>query len=157
MVLDQVTIGSYPRDDVWTRWTDDGLTREGRARIWAPQDHGASAQVGEVTLGGWDVVPLDLEPGAQFQVELNATFGAQSYSRWVTFTATADESGPAYVAAVGPGAVEVPSGRRFKKPSYSGFVFGILVLAATTEQGTRCPPGIGALVTHADSDGVGPA
>ena len=72
----------------------------------------------------------------------------------VTFTATANEQ-DVCVSAIGPGASAERGTGLFKKTRYSGFVFGVLVMAATTEEGTDVSGQRGALVEHGPNDGVG--
>jgi hypothetical protein len=75
----------------------------------------------------------------------------------VTFIASGDENSDVFVSAVGPGAHAEPKAGLFKRTRYSGFEFGVLVMAATTEQGTRISGTSGPLVEHGPGDGVAAA
>lgn len=135
MKVAEVTLGCYPRDDV--SWVKDGKVREGRATILVRQADGTLRSAGEVTLGDLGVLRPDVEVGGEFIVELRARFESEIFDRRVTFIASGDESNDVFVSAVGPGAHAEPKAGLFKRMRYSGFEFGVLVMAATTEQGTR--------------------
>lgn len=152
MKVSEVTLGCYPRDDV--SWVKDGKVREGLATILVRQADGTLKSAGEVTLGDLGVLRPDVEEGGEFIVELRARFESQIFDRRVTFIASGDESNDVFVSAVGPGAHAEPKAGLFKRTRYSGFEFGVLVMAATTEQGTRVSRTSGPLVEHGPGDGV---
>ncbi len=153
----EVTIGSYPRDDVFYSWVQDGRVRAGTATVYVRAADGSLEQIGELVLGSLEVLAPDVEVGAEIVVDLHGQFDGQAYERRVTFVATGDERHDAYISAVGPGAHAEPrAGRLFKKTHYSGFEFGVLALAATTEQGTRVTGRPGPLIEHDPEDGIGP-
>lgn len=148
----EVTFGCYPRDDV--SWVKDGKVREGRATILVRQADGTLKPAGEVTLGDLGVLHPDVEVGGEFIVELYARFESEIFDRRVTFIASGDENSDVFVSAVGPGAHAEPKAGLFRRTRYSGFEFGVLVMAATTEQGTRISGASGPLVEHGPGDGV---
>lgn len=151
----EITMGSYPRADVVRFWVKDGRVREGTATVSVREADGSLRRVGEFTMVDLGVVQPTVEVGAEIVVNLRGRFDDRAYEREVTFTATGDED-DVYVSAIGPGArAEPPTGRLFKRTHYSGFEFGVLAMAATTEQGTRVPPRSGALFPHGPGDGVG--
>ncbi|MFC9771579.1 MULTISPECIES: hypothetical protein [unclassified Pseudarthrobacter] len=152
MKAGEVTLGCYPRDDV--SWVKDGKVREGRATILVRQADGTLKHAGEVSLGDLRILRPDVEVGGEFVVELRARFESEIFDRRVTFTASGDESSDVFVSAVGPGARAEPKAGLFKRTRYSGFEFGVLVMAATTEQGTRVSRTSGPLVEHGPDDGV---
>ena len=151
----EVTLGSYPRDDV--AWMKDGKVREGRATILVRQPDGTLKTAGEVSLGDGSVMHPDVEVGGEFVVELRARFEAEIFERRVTFVATGDEDNDVFVSAIGPGGYAEPERGRFRRTRYSGFEFGVLVMAATTEQGTRLNKMSGPLIKHDPGDGVAAA
>jgi hypothetical protein len=154
--VDEVTIGSYPRDDVFYSWVKDGRARAGTATICVRTADGSLKQVGELVLGSLDVLHPAVEVGAEIVVDLHGLFDGQVYERQVTFVATGDEVHDVCISAVGPGArAEPKTGRLFKKTHYSGFEFGVLAMAVTTEQGTRVMGRSGPLIEHDPGDGVG--
>jgi hypothetical protein len=157
MKADEVTIGSYPRDDVFYSWVKDGLVRKGTATISVRSGDGSLKQAGELVLGNLGVLHPAVEVGAEIVVDLHGQFDGQLYKRQVTFIATGDEVQDVYISAVGPGArAEPKTGRLFKKTHYSGFEFGVLAMAVTTEQGT-CVTGRSApIFKHDPGDGVNP-
>lgn len=156
MKVDEVTIGSYPRDDVFYSWVQDGRVRSGTATIYVRTTDGSLKQVGELVLGRLDVLHPDVEVGAELVVDLRGQFDGQVYERQVTFVATGDEVRDVYISAVGPGArAEPKTGRLFKKTRYSGFEFGVLAMAVTTEQGTRATGSSSPLIEHDPRDGIG--
>lgn len=156
MKADEVTIGSYPRDDVFYSWVQDGRVRAGTATISVRAADGSLKQVGELILGHLDVLHPDVDVGAELVVNLHGRFDGQVYERQVTFVATGDEVRDVYISAVGPGArAEPKTGRLFKKTRYSGFEFGVLAMAVTTEQGTRVTGRSGPLIEHDPVDGIG--
>ncbi|WP_461190063.1 hypothetical protein [Arthrobacter sp. Z4-13] len=150
----EVTLGCYPRDDV--SWMKDGKVREGHARIWVRQADGTLKVAGEVSMGGLGVLHPDVEVGGKFVIELRARFESEIFERRVAFTASGDEN-DVFVSAVGPGAHAEPKVGLLKRTRYSGFEFGVLVMAATTEQGTRISGTSGPLVEHGPGDGVADA
>ncbi|WP_314212585.1 hypothetical protein [Pseudarthrobacter equi] len=152
MKVAEVTLGCYPRDDV--SWVNDGKVREGLATMLVRQADGTLTSAGEVTLGDLGVLRPDVEVGDEFIVELRARFDSQIFDRRVTFIASGDESNDVFVSAVGPGAHAEPKAGLFKRMRYSGFEFGVLVMAATTKQGTRVSRTSGPLVEHGPGDGV---
>lgn len=156
MKADEVTLGCYPRDDVYYSWVKDGKAREGSIAISIRQPNGELEPAGEIAFGDWDVLHPEVEPGGEFLVEIRAKFDDQTYERRVSFIASGDESADVFVSAVGPGAHAEPGTGLFKKTRYSGFEFGVLVMAATTEQGTRVRGRSAPLVEHDASDGVAP-
>jgi hypothetical protein len=157
MKVDEVTIGSYPRDDVFYSWVKDGLVRAGTATISVRTVDGSLKQVGELVLGGLGVLHPAVEVGAEIVVDLHGQFDGQVYERQVTFVATGDEDHDVYISAVGPGArAEPKTGRLFKKTHYSGFEFGVLAMAVTTDQGTRVTGRSAPLFKHDPGDGVNP-
>ena len=151
----EVTLGSYPRDDV--AWAKDGKVREGRATILVRQPDGMLKPAGEVFLGDGSVIHPDVEVGREFVVELHARFETEIFERQVTFVATGDEANDVFVSAIGPGGYAEPKRGRFNRTRYSGFEFGVLVMAAITEQGTRLNKMSGPLVKHGPGDGVAAA
>ena len=148
----EVTLGSYPRDDV--AWAKDGRVREGRAAVLVRQPDGTLKPAGEVSLGDGRVMHPDVEVGGEFVVELRARFDSEIYERRVTFIASGDEDKDVFVSAIGPGAHAEPKAGLFKRTRYSGFEFGVLVMAATAEQGTRLSGTSGPLIKHGPGDGV---
>ncbi|MCQ2002198.1 hypothetical protein [Arthrobacter zhaoxinii] len=152
MNVDEVTLGSYPRDDV--AWAKDGKVREGRATILVRQSDGTLKPAGEVALGDGSVLHPDVEVGGEFIVELRARFESQIFERRVTFIASGDEASDIFVSAIGPGGHAEPKAGLFKRARYSGFEFGVLVMAAMTEQGTRLTGTSDPLVKHGPGDGV---
>lgn len=155
MQVGEVTLGSYPRDDV--SWVKDGKVREGRAEILIRQADGTLKPAGEVTLGDLGALHPDVEIGGEFVVELRARFESEIFERRVTFIASGDEENDVFVSAIGPGAHAEPKAGLFRRTRYSGFEFGVLVMAATTEQGTRMNGTSGPLVEHGPGDGVAPS
>ena len=155
MKVGEVTLGCYPRDDV--SWVKDGKVREGSATILVRQTDGTLKPAGEVALGDLGVLHPDLEVGGEFVVELRARFDSEIFERRVTFIASGDENSDVFVSAIGPGAQAEPKAGLFKRTRYSGFEFGVLVMAATTEQGTRISGEPGPLIDHGPSDGVAAA
>ena len=155
VVADEVTVGCYPRDDV--SWVKDGKVREGSATILTRQADGTLKPAGEITLGNLSVLHPDVEVGGEFVIELRARFESEIFDRRVTFIASGDETRNVFVSAVGPGAHAEPKAGLFKRTRYSGFEFGVLVMAATTEQGTRISDTSGPLVEHGPGDGVATA
>ena len=151
----EVTLGSYPRDDV--PWAKDGKIREGRATVLVRQSDGTLKPAGEVSLGDGSVLHPDVEVGGEFVIELLARFESEIFERRVTFIASGDEANDVFVSAVGPGAQAEPKAGRFKRIRYSGFEFGVLAMAATTEQGTRLSGSSGPLIKHGPGDGVAAA
>ncbi|WP_045731285.1 hypothetical protein [Pseudarthrobacter chlorophenolicus] len=151
-MMDKVTLGSYPRDDV--SWVKDGKIREGRAVISVRQADGTLKPSGEVNLGNFSVLRPDVEVGDELVIELRARFDSAIFERRVTFIASGDESNDVFVSAVGPGAHAEPKAGVFRRTRYSGFEFGVLVMGATTEQGTRVSSTSGPLVDHGPGDGV---
>lgn len=152
MKADKVTLGCYPRDDV--SWVKDGRIREGSATVSVRQADGSLKPAGEVTLGDLGVLKPDVEVGGELVIDLRARFGSAVFNRRVSFIASGDESNDVFVSAVGPGAHAEPKTGLFKRTRYSGFEFGVLVMAATTEQGTRVSSTSGPLVDHGPGDGV---
>lgn len=155
MNTDEVTLACYPRDDV--AWVKDGKVREGRAAILVRQADGTLKPAGEVSLDDLGVLHPDVEVGGEFVVELRARFESEIFERRVTFIASGDESSDLFVSAIGPGAQPEPKAGLFKRTRYSGFEFGVLVMAATTEEGTRISGTYGPLVKHGPGDGVAAA
>jgi hypothetical protein len=155
VVADQVTVGCYPRDDVL--WVKDGQVREGSATILTRQPDGTLKPAGEITLGNLSVLHPDVEVGGEFVIELRARFESEVFNRRVTFVASGDETRDVFVSAVGPGAHAEPKAGLLRRTRYSGFEFGVLVMAATTEQGTRMSDRSGPLVEHGPGDGVAAA
>ena len=152
--MDEVTLGCYPRDDV--PWAKDGKVREGHAKVLVRQADGTLKTAGEVALGDLSVLHPDVEVGGEFVVELRARFESEIFERRVTFIASGDEASDVFVSAIGPGAHAEPKAGLFKRTRYSGFEFGVLVMAATTEQGTRMNTS-GPLVKHGPGDDVAAA
>ena len=150
----EVTLGCYPRDDL--AWAKDGKVREGHATVLVRQPDGTLKTAGKVALGDLSVLHLEVEVGGEFVVELRARFESEIFERRVTFIASGDEASDNFVSAVGPGAYAEPKAGLFKRIRYSGFEFGVQVLAATTEQGTPLN-GTGPLVKHGPGDGVAAA
>ncbi len=148
-----MTFGCYPRDDVFYSWVKDGLLREGTATISILRDDGTQEKLTEIRLGQIPGFHPEGSNGDRFAVDIDARFDSQVFHRRVTFAATSDES-DVYLAAVGPGAVPVTGKGLFKKTRYSGFVFGVLVMGATTQDGTRVVGRIGALIVHGPDDGM---
>ena len=140
---DEVTLGCYPSDDV--SWVKDGKVREGRATISVRQADGTLKSAGEVAFGDLGVLHLDVEAGGEFVIELRARFESEIFDRRVTFIASGDENSDVFVSAVGPGAHAEPKAGLFRRTRYSGFEFGVLVMGATTEQGTRISSTLGPL------------
>ncbi|ASD21741.1 hypothetical protein B7495_06220 [Cryobacterium sp. LW097] len=95
-----------------------------------------------------------MEVGGEFVIELRARFESEIFDRRVTFVASGDETRDIFVSAVGPGAHAEPKAGLLRRTRYSGFEFGVLVGAATTEQGTRISDRSGPLVEHGPGDGV---
>ncbi|HWU20608.1 MAG TPA: hypothetical protein VN088_03725, partial [Nocardioides sp.] len=60
-----------------------------------------------------------------------------------------------YVSAIGPGATAEKGKGIFGRTRYAGFEFGVLVMGASTEEGTRCS-GPQPLKPHGPGDGVRP-
>lgn len=151
----ELAVGVYPRDDVWTAWVEDGRVREGTATFFVRRDGGRLEQVGELSLGDLDVLHPALPVGGELVVDLRAHYDGRVFRRQVTFVATGAEDDD-YVSAIGPGAAaETIKGRFRTRTRYAGFEFGVLVMGATTQQGTRAT-GHGALIPHGPGDGVGP-
>jgi hypothetical protein len=147
-----INVASYPRDDV--RWVKDGKERSGVATVLRREDDGELTQVGEVELGDFHgVLSIPAPPGQQFLVRLHGEYDGRVYEREVVFTATEDED-DVYVSAVGPGAHPEKGSGMFAKTRYSGFEFGVLVIMATTDQGSDAY-GAGSLVDHGPGDGIG--
>lgn len=145
-------MGCYPRDDV--SWAKDGRIREGSATVLVRQPDGSLKPAGEITLGDLRVLHPDVEVGGEIIVELRARFDSEIFHRRVTFTASGDEGGDVFVSAVGPGAHAEPKAGMFRRTRYSGFEFGVQVMAATTGQGSRVGRTSGPLVDHEPGDGV---
>ncbi len=152
-LLSEVTFGCYPRDDVFRSWAKDGLRREGTATISRLRADGTHEKLHEIALGDVEVFHPEGENGDTFVVDLHARFDSQIFHRQVAFVATSNEK-EVYVSAVGPGAVREKGKGLFAKTRYSGFVFGVLVMGATTQQGTRVQGPFGALIEHGPDDGV---
>lgn len=148
-----VTIGAYPRDDV--SCVKDDKVREGRATILVRQTDGTLRPVDEVTMNDLWVLHPDVKIGEEFYIDLHARFESRVYDRRVAFTAT-DNEHQVFVSAIGLGAQAEPKAGRFRRRRYSGFEFGMLVMGATTEQGSPVLVG-GPLVEHGPGDGVGAA
>ncbi|HWU23640.1 MAG TPA: hypothetical protein VN088_19030, partial [Nocardioides sp.] len=91
MTPDPVLIGSYPRDDVWSRWLDDGRTRNGHATVRVVGDDGSLTELGVARLADTEVVRADVPVGGSLVVDLEAEHAGQHFRRRVTFTATGDE------------------------------------------------------------------
>lgn len=158
MKVGELTIGSYPRDDVFNSWVKDGRVRAGTAKVSVRAADGSLTRVGELVLGSLDVLHPAVEVGDEIIVDLRGQFDGQVYERQVTFIATGDEDHDVYISAVGPGArAEPKTGRLFKKTHYSGFEFGVLAMAVTTEQGTRVTGRSAPLIEHDPGDGVAPS
>jgi hypothetical protein len=107
-----------------------------------------------IALGDLGVLKPAVEVGGELVIELRARFESAVFNRRVSFIASGDESSDVFVSAVGPGAHAEPKTGLFKRTRYSGFEFGVLVMAATTEQGTRVSSTSGPLVDHGPGDGV---
>jgi hypothetical protein len=155
VVADQVTVGCYPRDDV--SWAKDGKVREGSATILTRQPDGTLKPAGEITMGNLSVLHPDVEVGGEFVIELRARFESEIFERRVTFVASGDETRDVFVSAVGPGGHAEPKAGLLRRARYSGFEFGVLVMGATTEQGTRLSATSGPLIEHGPGDGVAAA
>jgi len=153
VLLSEVTFGCYPRDDVFYSWVKDGQVREGTATVSIVRDDGTREKLEEISLSQIPIFHPEGSNGDRFVVDIDARFGSEVFHREVTFVATSNES-DVYVSAVGPGAVPVRGKGLFKKTRYSGFVFGVLVMGATTEQGTQVSGRTGALIEHGPADGV---
>ncbi|MEV8041428.1 MULTISPECIES: hypothetical protein [unclassified Arthrobacter] len=152
---DEVTVGCYPRDDV--SWAKDGRVREGSATILVRQADGTLEPSGEVVLGELRILHPDVKVGGEFVIELRARFDSETFHRRVTFVASGDEARDVFISAVGPGGHAEPKAGPFKRRRYSGFEFGVMVMGATTEKGTRIGDVLGPLIEHGPNDGVGAA
>ncbi|WP_315913863.1 hypothetical protein [Arthrobacter sp. lap29] len=133
----------------------DGRVRAGTAKISVRIADGSLKRVGELVLGSLEVLHPAVEVGAEIIIDLHGQFDGLVFERQVTFFATGDEGHDVYISAVGPGArAEPKTGRLFSKTRYSGFEFGVLAMAVTTQQGTRVTSRSGPLIEHDPGDGV---
>lgn len=98
-----------------------------------------------------------MKVGEEFVVELRARFDTETFHRRVTFVASGDEASDVFISAVGPGAHAEQKAALLRRRRYSGFEFGVMVMGATTEQGTRIGDVLGPLIEHGPTDGVGAA
>lgn len=125
------TVGSYPRDDVWSRWVDDGRVRSGVARLYGtdapPPYDDRVLPLGRLELGELDTVVVDRPVGSVFTVVIEGRYDAGVFTRTVALRLTGDEDDVAE-AFVGPGLIRQP--RRLHRLRYGGFQFGITALGA---------------------------